>query len=290
MIKEYTKITDKDSRLIKRLETGTPREKRFAEVFKKIIINDDFREFVKKIRNKLSIPEDGLDLDNKKHLEIFNKCIKPGGIADGQYVYRPYISLDQIKKGCDKEVSVFLESKDNYELEKEYFYHNHHSINISLPVAEYILTGDVIPTDTEMIELSRTFYKKESEEDMIKNPWFYKILKEDGLDPFVMDESIEISFSPNVTKKELLEYIEKNWIYIRALKDHILGKDRATKRIKSKKNFFRDIYILQKFEEFKKAGEKYPELRVASFLKKEREIFLSEGAIRSIVSKARKFL
>ena len=287
----FAEITKKDYEIIKKLENGTSDKKRFAEMFKLMLIDNDFKNLVKKIRKKLNLPKDGLDFNNKKHSKIIGRFVESGGItANDSYVYNPFVSLDRVRKGCDEEVGLFLEQKNNYGLEKKYFYHNKYPRSLEYPINEYILFNDVIPTDTELISITRTFYREELESDIIKNPKFYKILKKDGLKPFVFDESITVSFSPYVTKKELLEYIERNWNQIELLRDSILGEKRTKKRIKSKKNFFRDVYIYQKFQEYKKTSSNYPELKVVSFLKKEHNIFLSEGTIRSVVSRINKIV
>lgn len=286
----FAKISENDYKIIKELEKGTAKERRFAEIFKEIIVDKDFKEFVEKIRKKLNIPPEGLDLRNKHHEKLFNKCIEPGGICKGDYVYHPYISLDSICKGCNDDVNLFLEKKNNYNIENKYFYHNFHSIGLSFPLREYILTGEVVPSETEMIQVSRTFHKNESEAHEIRNPKKYEEIRREGLEPFVIDEEISISFSPHITKQELLIFIRENWSHIQKLKYNISGKEGKNKRVKSKKNFFRDIYIFQKFEELKKTKCKYPEIKLAKFLKERRNIYLSEGAIRTIVSRINKFV
>jgi hypothetical protein len=163
-------------------------------------------------------------------------------------------------------------------------------VDLNTPIREYILTGDITLSDTIMIQVSRSFNKKISEEDQIKNPQDYKEIFEDGLKPFIMDETIDISFSPYTTKEELIEYIEKNWNSIKALKGNVLEENNTKKRIKSKKNFFRDVYIAKLFNEYRQKGEGYPEIKVANILKSKHGVILSEGTIRAISSRTNKLV
>lgn len=286
----YFGLTEKDSTLIKKLEAGSTTEKRFAEIFKKIIIDPDFNELVNQTRKELGIPIGGFDLHNNAHRELCEKYVSKGGITDGNFVYAAYVSLDLIQEGYDQKVADFFEKKDDYKIENEYFYHNGLWMNLGTPVREYILTGDISPTDTAMVQVSRSFNKQISDDDQVRNPQNYKEIFEDGLEPFVMDETIDISFSPHTTKDELIEYIEKNWNSIKALKDNILGENNKKKRIKSKKNFFRDAYIVRLFNESQSKGESDPDLKVASILRSKHNIILSEGTIRAIVSRTNKLV
>ncbi|MBI2439386.1 MAG: hypothetical protein HYV45_02175 [Candidatus Moranbacteria bacterium] len=287
----YARISEQDYILIRRLESGTAIEKRFAEIFKEVLIDLDFRDFVSHARKRLKIPENGISND-RRSASLLDKCLMPGGITDGQYVYRPYISLDELCVGYDNAIDEFLEKKSWYGLDRKYYYHNFYSIgSLSFAIREYILTGDVVPSETEMACISRTFHKESDLEEMKKDPKLYEEMKKDGIASYVTDESIEISFSPHVTKKELIEYIESNWRYVQELKTNILGKI-PQRRIKSRKNFFRDLYIFQKYEEFKKTiqpGE-YAEIKVGTFLRKEYGMNLEDGTIRSIVSRTRKLV
>lgn len=273
----FAKITEKDYNLIKKLENGTTKERRFVEIFKIIIIDDDFKNMVLDVRKKMGIPLEGLDMNEEADREKILKCVKPGGIILGKYLSTHSLSLNKLCPGCNEHVKDFLEKKKNYG--------NAYDFDLSFPIREYILAGDFILAKTEMIAASR---KLDNNEDWF-NELNFNFYKNDSTKQLLIEDAVTLSFSPNVSKEELLDYIETNWKYIKKLKNN-KREGNSNKRIKSKKNFFRDLYIYQKFEEIKNTVHHYPEIKVASFLKKEHDLILSEGSIRGIVSRMRKFV
>ena len=104
------------------------------------------------------------------------------------------------------------------------------------------------------------------------------------------DPEITLQVSPYITKQEMLDFIEKNWSDFSFMKEASIGK-KSSKRNKTKKNFFRDIYITSLFKKIQRSkSSAYPEIEVSKILKAKDNTFLSEGTIRAIVSRITKLV
>ncbi len=97
----------------------------------------------------------------------------------------------------------------------------------------------------------------------------------------------EISINAQVTKPELISFIEKNWSEIER---DVRGRNPSEKkeRASSSSNFLRDIKILNKYNDFKNEGFKNPDVKVFSWLLKEDQIEIEPNTVRKIVSNLNK--
>lgn len=250
----YLNLTEKDYISIGRLERGNANDKRYAEILKLVITDDDFQKLVKSIRKELNIPPTGFNLDDKKQLALASKYIQPAQII--RDVFSPMgTSLGEI---AENKIAIFLKNKNWYGAEKKYCNDDFHNINLTVPIKTYILGGFLGIKGCEMISVI--------------------------IPDCSGTKEITLQMSPFITKQEVLDFVENNWGDINFIKENTTGKYFG-KRNKIKKNYFRDIFIVSKFNEIKKKGVSYPEIKLATLLKERMNIHISDGTIRSIVSR-----
>jgi hypothetical protein len=95
----------------------------------------------------------------------------------------------------------------------------------------------------------------------------------------------QLVFDDTTEKGELIDYINKEWSTISgSLK--ALRPSRDEKRITTSKNFFRDVDIFNKYQEYKNEGYKNPDVKVYSWLKNNSDykIEIEPNTVRKIVS------
>ncbi len=246
-------ISDKAYESLLELEGGNSNAKRYAELLKLIVVDCDFQKLVTDIRTEMQIPPN--ELKTKGNSARLKKYIRPTEFI------RDFLALERISLGnnFDLKITTFLKEKGFYKF-KEKFYHNDlHEINLSTPISTYILTDRfLLLQNCEMISVA--------------------------IEDFGGTPEITLQVSPYVSKQELIDFVDRNWNSLRFVKNKIIKKS-FEKRNRIKKNYFRDTFIVSKFNEFKKTGVRYPDLKTATFLRKEHGINLSEGTVRSIVSR-----
>lgn len=253
-------ISDKAYESLLRLEKGNSNAKRYAELLKLIVVDSHFQKLVTDIRAEMKIPTEELNLKTRGNAKRFKRYVQPTEFI------RDFLALETISLGnsFDLRVATFLKEKGLCESKDKFYYNDLHELNLSVPISAYILTGSFLLLEScEMISVAI--------EDWDGTP------------------EITLQVSPHVSKKELTDFVDRNWNSLRFVKKKIIKKSFG-KRNKIKKNYFRDIFIVSKFNEFKKTGAQYPDLKTATFLRKEHEINLSEGTVRSIVSRTQKLV
>jgi hypothetical protein len=119
------------------------------------------------------------------------------------------------------------------------------------------------------------------------------VLDHDHFEKFKKSEHLKIAepkigvitFDDDTDKTELIDYINKTWS---DQKSNLKGlrPPREEKRVSSPAHFLRDIHIYNKYQEFKDAGFKNPDVKVYSWLKddSEHQIEIEPNTIRKIVS------
>lgn len=95
----------------------------------------------------------------------------------------------------------------------------------------------------------------------------------------------QIIFDDTTEKQELIDYIDKKWVSIDdSLK--AMRPSRKEKRLTSSGNFIRDVDIYNKYQSFKDAGYKNPDIKTYSWLQtdSEHKKYKEPNTIRKIVS------
>lgn len=262
-------ISQKDIKIIDRLQKGTALQRRACEIFQILLLNHNFKDFIYKIRKDMKIPVEGLSLDDENEREVARKRF----FIDDYTIYR---------KESVRTLGIFFDdSKIALEVDKFIKEENIlNSISISVDndfldglvfsiIKEYSIFNDLIQIKDGVGMILRTNY----EEDV-------------GI-----PNELTITVSPTVTMEEFIDYIKANWDGIKVLQESILGEEKTKKRLKLSKHFIRDIQIYNKYLDLlekKKKDEvdfKYIDLEIVKDFKD-----LSEGTIRSIVSKINKLV
>lgn len=93
----------------------------------------------------------------------------------------------------------------------------------------------------------------------------------------------QIIFDHTTERHELIDYINDNWPSIELELRGIVGKKRG-QRMTASATFLRDVEIFNKYQEFKDANRKNPDMCVKSWLKQEKKIDIDGMTIRKLVS------
>ncbi len=262
-------ISQKDINIINRLQKGTALQRRACEIFQILLLNYNFKDFIYKIRKDMKIPTEGLSLDDENEREMARKRF----FIDDYTIYRkeslrtPGIFFDDSK--IVLEVDKFIKEKNilnfiSISVDNDFL----DGLVFSI-VKDYSIFNDLIQIKDGVGMILRTNY----EEDV-------------GI-----PNELTITVSPTVTMEEFIDYIKANWDGIKVLQESILGEEKTKKRLKLSKHFVRDIQIYNKYLDLlekKKKDEvdfKYIDLEIVKDFKD-----LSEGTIRSIVSKINKLV
>lgn len=259
-----TRFNQKEYSSIIRLEEESGAlGKRLAEKSKLLLLDDSFVVFTKNIRERLGIPANGFNRHNKNQWRKSRIFLKSGYLAE----HSINVKSNEFKESFD-EVERFFERRNFKILIKDFpglFEGSFYKF-----IRAYILFGEFLIQAIDIGVVDTSFIKKVDEDDI----W----------------RAVRLEFSPYATKEEVITFIKKKWAEIEGIQKYIIGTRESKKRNKVKKNFFRDVFIFNKFEEYRLLNDKYPDQKAASFMKKEFDVQLSDGTIRSIVSRIRNFV
>lgn len=257
-------LTNEDISILNELSSGSTLQRRAFEIFKFLLLRTDFKAFVQNIRKKEGIPSQGVKLSDAKAWKedkTARKYLNKGGYHSGS--------------GIVSTNTISIPFKVRPEIEK---YVAHINIEetiqpigifdniIASIIFEYCLFNSVPLIGVDTITVSRADFDIFSE--------------------------IQINVMVSITKEELIKAIEDNWGGIKSLKDELLSestKGKVRHRLKSSKEFPRDIKIYNKYVEListpkKERGFSYIDIEIAKEMKNDGNV-TDEGNIRSIINR-----
>lgn len=258
-------ISNKDFEILNKLNKGDFSSRCAGDVLKTLLFNNNFKPFVLNLRKELSIPKDGYNVNNDKDWKIlWYKYYRDA------YLLRDLITREgfSLNKKYKKQIEDFVERNNILNI------HN----NLGL------IGDDFVINIIELYILANYVTTKENKLGFVS-------ISEYSSDE--MEDEIDFKFPASVTKNEMIKYIEENWHKVQVLREKILGKKKSNKRLKISKNLQRDIYIYNLYIDLinklpKNRESKYIDLEIQKILLDKLKIKLSEGTIRSIISKMKK--
>lgn len=245
-----------DERTLIKLSSGNTAERRAFDIFKYLLLRNDFKPFVERIRKKLNINSDVKQPISNGHLSrMFKSFYSRGGYSHST--------------GMVFGARFFLPKKEHDE------------------VAEYIKKSKIF----EKIEISSD-WGGYLVEQVITEYILFGFIRVNDPSPLIIsliDDSvsggIRIEAPADITQDEMITALKKSWLGIRQMKATHFDSNKK-KRQKGDQKFFKHIKIYNKYQELisKSPNIKNPEIEVVSLLKKD-NIFISEGLVRTVISR-----
>ena len=222
------------------------------------------------MRKTLSIPNQGFNIEDKNSSECRSalaQFIAPGHSE----TYNKDADVVTYNTSTGK-IELFLKQA---QADKKFIRNGDYTGNfINSIVEEYIIFNNILMDDYFM-------GKDGSFVGFVTNKHFLKDVFPEEYDGTV--DEVQLTFSVDATKEEMINYINNHWADIEKIKQEIVGIDKQ-KRNKLSKNFIRDIKIYNRYQEIlgvpsKMRGSKYPDLILS------KEFNIDNGSIRAIVHK-----
>lgn len=252
----------------------TQGEKKLLLQFEKITKTDYFTNEIKRIRNELGIPQNGLKMTMEDYQNIGNPYYVPNGI-NKRIFDNYYYNLE-----CDSELKningKLIINNDYFEqLLKTYIYYNQFLYS-ELRESESYMEN---PNLCEVVDV-----RKETKDLILKKydpeiSSFVDSYKMEILEYKTSTYPISIRIHPGASQNDIVDYIKHNWKRINSLQLKYSGPETKIKNSKTKSN-----PEVEERNDFIIKNKTLPLKKIKSLLSKEKGIFMDEGSIGKIIS------
>ena len=258
-------ISNEDIKCLSKLASkkSSVMERRTHGIMCEVLLLNDFKNLVRKMRKKLKIPADGF---SRSILLVIKKNPRTIGDIYTENDKKVYVKQSFFET-LDRDIFSYIHSKDYFEK-----YHNRdlYSLDIMTElIREYICFGSVSGSGY----LGNITYENNGGEDGYA-------------------DKIRIEVRPDIRKEELLDFIRDNYVLIKAY-NHVANVKRKNKqkRFKISKKFSKDIFIYKKYLEVlsqtKITKETIEEIVAREYNKHFYPKVVSDGTVRTIVQRMR---
>lgn len=252
----------------------TQGEKKLLLQFEKITKTDYFTDEIKRIRNELGIPQNGLKITMEDYQNIGNPYYVPSGI--NKHIFdNYYYNLE-----CDyelKNINGKLIINNDYfkQLLKTYIFYNQFLYSELRESKSYLEN----PNLCEVVDV-----RKETEDLILKKydpeiSSFVDSHKMETLEGKTSVYPISIRIHSGASQNDIVDYIKHNWKRINTLQLKYSDTETKIKNSKTKTN-----PKIKERNDFIIENKMLPLKEIRSLLSKEKGIFIDEGSIAKIIS------